>query len=73
MRRRDAEPKIIMNAVQAFVYHVADIESGKYPIRRTTIHGSNIPSQPSIARNLKVFILMVITSLQKISSYRPNR
>ena len=64
MSRMDADPKIIINEVQAFVYHVADMDAGKYLMSNTTIHGNSIPNQPIIALNRKVFICI-------ISSYAP--
>ena len=64
MSKKDADPNIIIKEVQALVYQVADIDAGKSHMRRTTIHGSNIPNQPIIALNLKVFICI-------ISSYAP--
>jgi hypothetical protein len=59
-----AEPKIIINGVHAFVYHVAEIDVGHtktslHNCKITTIHGSNSPSQPSAHLNLVVLIICI--------------
>ena len=59
MSKMDADPSIIIKGVQAFVYQVAEIDLGKYCTSNTTIHGSNMPNQPIIALNRKVFIFII--------------
>ena len=62
-----AIPSIIINTVQAFVYHVAEMDAGNPPVNITTIHGNDIAKMP-------IHFLKNIVSICMVQfSYRFNK